>query len=111
MKNQVQIITINPDLFGFFFFKRAISIKPTRAGDVKHRINFEPPKDVSTCAKVRRTVRAVNRVFFIVSRCHALLTVAMNSHSEGMIYARGRVTLFFANCFSANKIQVFHMKV
>jgi hypothetical protein len=36
MKNQVRMITFNPDLFVF-------SKRPTRAGDVKHRINFEQP--------------------------------------------------------------------
>jgi hypothetical protein len=31
----------------------------------------------------------------------------MNSHSEGVINASNRVTLFFAKCFSANQIQDF----
>jgi hypothetical protein len=36
MKNQVRTTTLNPD----FFFKTAISMKPTRTSDVKRRINL-----------------------------------------------------------------------
>jgi hypothetical protein len=51
-------------------------------------------------------------IFFIVTCCHALLTVAMNCYLEGVIYARVEVTVFFfTKCFSTNQIQVFYMKV
>jgi hypothetical protein len=78
---------------------------------------FERSNDVSTCTSLNygepyaQQFCAVKIFFFIVNRCHALLTVAMNCYSKDVIYARVGVTVFFVKCFSANQIQVFYMKV
>jgi hypothetical protein len=67
--------------------------------------------DVLTKTNRTRNNSAQLTIFNIVNRCHALLTFALNCHSEGVIYARGRVVVFFAKYFSVNQIQVFDMKV